>query len=200
MLWNCFYPLLKEKKLEKSLFEMIQIFILKNQLTAIPEVIFLEIVNYFAEKNQELVIEKLVLTNREEFEATKLLSLLNQKEMNYLQFYLFSKGILSEESDFYTPFLRSFTAFSRNVDSHHPKKVESGLLCYLILSKTFSFQYVPSGYMTRDIKEMVVKEFFLRTLSKTFMKKLSEQNLRLYLEIYLLPFLNEEFKDILFED
>ena len=72
--------------------------------------------------------------------------------MNYLQFYLFSRGILSEESDFYTPFLRSFTAFTRSADAHNPKKTEHGLLCYLILSKTFTFQYVPSGYMTRDIK------------------------------------------------
>lgn len=160
---------------------MIQIFILKNQLTSIPQDIFLDIVAYYAEKDQELIIEKLVLANQEEFEATKLLSLLNQKEMNYLQFYLFSRGILSEECDFYTPFLRAFTAFSRNLDAHAPKRVESGLLCYLILSKTFAFQHVPIGMMTRDIRELVVKEFFLQTLSKTFVKRLSEHNLRLYL-------------------
>jgi hypothetical protein len=111
--------------------------------------------------------------------------------MNYLQFYLFSRGILSEECDFYTPFLRAFTAFSRNVDSHSPKKTESGLLCFLILTKTFSFQYVPNGLMTRDIKELVVKDFFVQTLAKTFIKRLSEHNLRLYLETYLLPFINE---------
>jgi hypothetical protein len=120
--------------------------------------------------------------------------------MNYLQFYLFSRGILSDEADFYTPFLRAFTAFSRNVDSHSPRKVESGLLCFLILTKTFSFQYVPTGFMTRDVKELVAKEFFLQTLAKTFIKRLSEQNLRLYFETYLLAFTNEEFQDILLDD
>lgn len=46
---------------------MLQIFVLKNQLTCIPEDIFLEIIGYFAEIGQELVIEKLVLTNKAEF-------------------------------------------------------------------------------------------------------------------------------------
>ncbi len=65
--------------MEKHLFRMIQMFILKGQLVAIPENIFLEIIDYYSEKGKESVIEKLVLSNREQYEATKLLSLLNQK-------------------------------------------------------------------------------------------------------------------------
>jgi hypothetical protein len=64
LLWTTFYPLLREKRLERMLFEMVQVFILKGQLTHIPEEIFLEIVGYYAEKDQELIIEKLVLTNQ----------------------------------------------------------------------------------------------------------------------------------------
>ena len=41
MLWSYFYPLLKDKRQEKILFQMLQIFVLKNQLTCIPEDIFL---------------------------------------------------------------------------------------------------------------------------------------------------------------
>lgn len=41
LLWTNFYPLLKDKKLERMLFEMVQVFILKGQLTHIPEDIFL---------------------------------------------------------------------------------------------------------------------------------------------------------------
>jgi hypothetical protein len=37
MMWNSFYPILREKALQKMLFEMIQVFILKSQLTSIPE-------------------------------------------------------------------------------------------------------------------------------------------------------------------
>lgn len=36
--------------------------------------------------------------------------------MNYLQFYLFSRAIISDEHDFYTPFIRAFSAFVKNQD------------------------------------------------------------------------------------
>jgi hypothetical protein len=147
-----------------------------------------------------VVIEKLVLSNREQYEATRLLSLLNQREMHYLQFYLFSRAILSEEYDFYTPFIRAFSAFVKHLEHASDNTTESGLLCYWILSKTFRFEHAPSGQMTRDAKLQIASSFFLQTLSKTFVRRLSEYNLKLYLECYLLPFLNSEFKDILSEE
>lgn len=51
-MWSAFYPSLKERNLEKHLFNMIQMFILKGQLVAIPEEIFLEIVAYYSEKGK----------------------------------------------------------------------------------------------------------------------------------------------------
>ena len=132
----------------------------------------------------------MVLSNREQYEATKLLSLLNQREMNYLQFYLFSRAILSDEYDFYTPFIRAFSAFVKNHDQQTTKTSESALLCYWILNKTFNFEHVPSGQMTRDAKVVVVLNFFLQSLSKTFVRKLSDYNIKLYLECYLTAFLN----------
>lgn len=54
--------------------------------------------------------------------------------------------------------------------------------------------------MTRDTKMLIATSFFLQTLSKTFMRKLSDYNTKLFLECYLIPFLNTEFKDIIFEE
>jgi len=43
--------------------------------------------------------------------------LLHNREMYYLQFYLFSKGIVSEDYDFYTPFLKVFSSFQHHYEN-----------------------------------------------------------------------------------
>lgn len=55
-MWAYFYQNLKERHLEKHLFNMIQVFILKGQLKSVPENIFLEIISFYSEKGKEGVI------------------------------------------------------------------------------------------------------------------------------------------------
>jgi hypothetical protein len=47
-MWSNLYPSLKERKVVSHLFNMLQMFILKGQLVAIPEDIFLEIVAFYS--------------------------------------------------------------------------------------------------------------------------------------------------------
>ena len=54
--------------------------------------------------------------------------------------------------------------------------------------------------MIRDTKMQVSTQFFLQTLTKTFIRRLSDFNFKLYLEAYLNPFANDEFIDIITED
>ena len=45
-------------------------------------------------------------------------------ERFYLQFFLFAKGIVSDEPDFYTPFVKVFSAFKVAFDKKEKEKSE----------------------------------------------------------------------------
>jgi hypothetical protein len=76
-----------------------------------PEPIFLEFISYQCEKMSDTVVEKAIIQNKEPYDGTKLLNLLQNKERNYLQLYLFSRAIICDEPDFYTPFVKVFASF-----------------------------------------------------------------------------------------
>ena len=63
-MWSYLYIQLRDRKIEKHLFDMLEMFVLKGQIVSIPEHIFLEMVSYYSQKGNEVVIEKLVLSNR----------------------------------------------------------------------------------------------------------------------------------------
>lgn len=194
LLWEFLHPRLKQKALTGQLFEVLQTYALRGQLVNVPEEPLLEAVEYYAQRGSQAVVEGLLLANRQACEPGRLLALLNQKEMNYLQFSLFSRGILCEEPDFYTPFLRAFASFSRASGSNAD---EAALLCYFILTKTFLLEHVPSGMMSRETKLHVVTHFFPQSLARPFLRKLADYDLRLLLEALLVPFMHPEFRQLL---
>ena len=57
------------------------------------------------------------MNNQEPYDGVKLLSILHAKERFYLQVYLFTRAIVSEEPDYYTPFVKVFSAFKKATES-----------------------------------------------------------------------------------
>lgn len=64
----------------------------------------------------DTVVEKVIIQNKESYDGSRLLSLLQNKDRNYLQMYLFSRALICEEPDFFTPFIKVFASFKRYRD------------------------------------------------------------------------------------
>ncbi len=75
----------------------------------------LEAVNYYSSEGKDSAIQKIVMNNEIEFDTQKLLAILDNKDKFYIQLYFFSKGLIFEDFDFYTPFLRLFSALKAKV-------------------------------------------------------------------------------------
>jgi len=71
---------------------------------------------------QDTVVEKIIVQNKQPYDGAKLLSLLHNKERNYLQLFLFSRALICDEPDFYTPFIKVFSSF-RN----YSERIERGI-------------------------------------------------------------------------
>lgn len=67
------------RKLREILFDILEIFVIKGQVTGIPEDIFLEFISYQCEKKSDIVVERAILQNKAPFDGSKLLSLLHSK-------------------------------------------------------------------------------------------------------------------------
>ena len=106
------------------LFDICELFVLRNQISQMPELVFFDFISYECEKSRDVVIEKLVMNNRASYDGVKLLSILHSKERFYLQFYLFSRAIVSDEPDFYTPFVKVFSAFKKAIETPSRNSVD----------------------------------------------------------------------------
>lgn len=53
------------------------------------------------------------------------------------------------------------------------------------------FEQIPSGLMTLDEKTSIINKFLIEIIEPVFIKKLSEYNLKLFLETYLLIYIRE---------
>ena len=78
------------------LFDIAELFVLRNQISHMPQEVFLNFIFYECEKQGDAVIEKVVMNNAEPYDGVKLLSILHTKERFYLQFFLFTRAIVSE--------------------------------------------------------------------------------------------------------
>ena len=99
----------------------------------------------------------------------------------YLQFFLFSKGIVSDEPDFYTPFIKVFSGFKVAYEKKTPEYEEIGLLCLWFLRKCFMFEQIPSGIMTYEEKNTIICNFLSQIIETTFIKRLSDFNFKVFL-------------------
>lgn len=81
--------------LEKTLFNISELFVLRGQITHMPEEVFLDFVEYECERERDAVVEKVIMNNQEPYDGVKLLSILQNKERFYLQFFLFTRAVVS---------------------------------------------------------------------------------------------------------
>jgi hypothetical protein len=134
----------------------------------------------------------MILDNKEEYDGEKLLSLIQLNNRHYLQIFLFTKGIVCEEPDFYTPFIKVFSSFKHYYDVKEVGNYEEvAIICFWFLRKCFMFEQIPSGLMTLDEKTSIINKFLIEIIEPVFIKKLSEYNLKLFLETYLLIYIRE---------
>lgn len=114
-------------------------------------------VNFFVQKGKQGILEALIITSCGNYDGSKLMSILSSSGLYYLQCYLFSTGLLSEECDFYSPLLRMYSALCQATEKKDLEKTQRiGMTCLWYLHKCFGFTAIPSGVMDRERKVKVV--------------------------------------------
>ena len=80
------------------------------------------------------------------------------------------------------------------------------MICLWFLRKAFSFQQIPKGLMTLEEKLVILLNLTVQCLDPMFTRSLSEFNLKIFLEVYLILFadkgmqvLVEEYNDPLIQ-
>jgi hypothetical protein len=100
---------------------VLETFVLKSQVSDMPGDIFLEFVEYECGKKADTIVEKIIMQNKQPYDDAKLSALLQAKERNYLQLLFFSRAVICEVPDFFTPFIKVFSSFKK-----YSEKLERG--------------------------------------------------------------------------
>lgn len=100
-----------------------------------------------------------------------------------MQLYLFSRAIICEEPDFFTPFIKVFASFKRHAEEKEKgkkgmgneageKMKNTGYLCLWYLCKCLKFEKIPSGVMPLNEKLTIVHTVCVQILEPTLTQKL----------------------------
>lgn len=64
MLWGPVYRKLHEKNYISILFNLLELFVLRDQITNMPEHIFFKFINHLCENGKDAAIEKIIINNK----------------------------------------------------------------------------------------------------------------------------------------